>query len=87
MSRLERLGNTLRKRDVYLILAIFNCFWVMVVSIILMFREGTVNDIIVTAWFTLWAVELYALALIKKSERIKQNDNEREIDGDSEESD
>lgn len=59
----------------------------MVVSIILMFREGTVNDIIVTAWFTLWAVELYALALIKKSERIKQNDNEREIDGDSEESD
>lgn len=59
----------------------------MVVSIILMFREGTVNDIIVTAWFTLWAVELYALASIKKSERIKQNDNEREIDGDSEESD
>ena len=59
----------------------------MVVSIILMFREGTVNDIIVTAWFTLWAVELYALALIKKSEGIKQNDNEREIDGDSEESD
>lgn len=87
MSRLERLGNTLRKRDAYLILAIFNCFWVMVVSIILMFREGTVNDIIVTAWFTLWAVELYALASIKKSERIKQNDNEREIDGDSEESD
>lgn len=53
-----------------------------------MFREGAVNDVIVTAWFTLWAVELYALASIKKEkERTKINDNKREIDGNCEESD
>lgn len=87
-SKLDKIGKNLRKSDIYLTLAVFNCFWVMVVSIILMFREGTVNDVIVTAWFTLWAVELYALASIKKEkERSKRNDNKREIDGNCEESD
>ena len=87
-SKLDKIGKNLRKSDIYLTLAVFNCFWVMVVSIILMFREGAVNDVIVTAWFTLWAVELYALASIKKEkEMTKINDNKREIDGNCEESD
>lgn len=86
--KVEKLGKTLRKRDVYLLFAISNCFWVMVVSIVLMFREGAVNDVIVTAWFTLWAVELYALASItKEKERIRQDDNQGANDGNSEESD
>lgn len=55
----------LRKRDKYLIAAIFNLTWYCIVSLVLTANDKIVPDSLTVAWFAAWTAELALLANIK----------------------
>lgn len=57
--------RALRKRDKYLIAAIFNLLWYCVAALILTANDKTVPDSLTVAWFAAWTFELGAIANIK----------------------
>lgn len=65
LAILAQLLGGLRKRDKYLIAAIFNLLWYCIVSLILTANDKTVPDSLTVAWFAAWTAELALLANIK----------------------
>lgn len=63
----------IRKRDKYLILAIFNLVWYCIAVIILSGFDKIVPDSLTVAWFSAWTVELGLVAGIKIKERSDSN--------------
>lgn len=55
----------LKKRDVYLAIAIFNLQWYTVVVLILSYLERSVPESLTIAWFAAWGSELAIIAGIK----------------------
>ena len=60
---IKKLG--LKKRDVYLLIAIFNIQWYTVVVLILSYLERSVPESLTVAWFAAWGSELAIIAGIK----------------------
>ena len=60
---IKKLG--LKKRDVYLLIAIFNIQWYTVVVLILSYLERSVPESLTIAWFAAWGSELAIIAGIK----------------------
>ena len=54
-----------RKRDRYLLAAIFNLTWYCIVSLVLTANDKIVPDSLTVAWFAAWTAELALLANIK----------------------
>lgn len=61
--------HKLRKRDKYLLLAIFNIVWYCAAVLILSAFDKCVPDSLTVAWFSAWTVELALVAGIKIKER------------------
>lgn len=55
----------LRKRDKYVIAAVFNLCWYCIAALILTAFDKTVPDSLTVAWFAAWTAELGLLAGIK----------------------
>ena len=55
----------MKKRDKYLIAAIFNIIWYCVAALVLTAFDKTVPDSLTVAWFAAWTAELALLAGIK----------------------
>lgn len=60
---IKKLG--LKKRDVYLLIAIFNIQWYTIVVLILSYLERSVPESLTVAWFAAWGGELAIIAGIK----------------------
>lgn len=60
---IKKLG--LKKRDAYLLIAIFNIQWYTVVVLILSYLERSVPESLTIAWFAAWGSELAIIAGIK----------------------
>ena len=54
-----------RKRDRYVLAAIFNLTWYCIVSLVLTANDKTVPDSLTVAWFAAWTAELALMANIK----------------------
>lgn len=57
--------NKLKKRDKYLIFAIFNIVWYAIAVLTLTYFDKLVPDSLTIAWFSAWTVELALVAGIK----------------------
>ena len=57
--------RALKKRDKYLIAAIFNLTWYCVAALVLAAHDKTVPDSLTVMWGAAWTVELALLANIK----------------------
>lgn len=55
----------MKKRDKYLIAAIFNLSWYCVAVLVLTAYDHAVPDSLTVAWFAAWTAELALLANIK----------------------
>ena len=65
LAILAQLLGGLRKRDKYLIAAIFNLLWYCIAALILTANDKIVPDSLTVAWFAAWTAELALLANIK----------------------
>lgn len=57
--------HALKKRDKYLIAAIFNLTWYCVAALVLAAHDKTVPDSLTVMWGAAWTAELALLANIK----------------------
>lgn len=55
----------MKKRDKYLLAAIFNLLWYCITVLILTAYDHAVPDSLTVAWFAAWTAELALLAGIK----------------------
>lgn len=55
----------MKKRDRYLVAAIFNLAWYCIAALALSALDHTVPDSLTVAWFAAWTTELALLANIK----------------------
>lgn len=55
----------MKKRDKYLIAAIFNLSWYCIAVLVLTAYDHAVPDSLTVAWFAAWTAELALLANIK----------------------
>lgn len=67
INKLKSLTDTLglKKRDVYLAIAIFNIQWYTVVVLVLSYLYRDVPESLTVAWFAAWGGELAIIAGIK----------------------
>ena len=63
IGAIKALG--IKKRDVYLAIAIFNIQWYTVVVLILTYLQCEVPESLTVAWFAAWGGELAIIAGIK----------------------
>lgn len=70
-SLTDTLG--LKKRDVYLAIAIFNIQWYTVVVLVLSYLYRDVPESLTVAWFAAWGGELAIIAGIKITRKEDNN--------------
>lgn len=61
--------SNLKRRDKYLVFAIFNIVWYAVAVLVMSAFDKVVPDSLTVAWFSAWTVELALVAGIKIKER------------------
>lgn len=61
--------SRMKRRDKYLIFAIFNIVWYAVAVLVMSAFDKVVPDSLTVAWFSAWTVELALVAGIKIKER------------------
>lgn len=61
--------SSMKRRDKYLIFAIFNIVWYAVAVLVMSAFDKVVPDSLTVAWFSAWTVELALVAGIKIKER------------------
>ena len=59
----------LKRRDKYLVFAIFSIVWYAVAVLVMSAYDKVVPDSLTVAWFSAWTVELALVAGIKIKER------------------
>ena len=64
-KRRRKKRQKLRKRDIYLIIAIINVVWYAVAVLVLSYLERTVPDTLTDAWFKVWGLEFALIFGIK----------------------
>lgn len=67
----------LRKRDLYLVCAIFNITWFCIAVLWINYRGMEVSSELVIGWFAAWTSELLAIARITTT-KSKREESEEE---------
>lgn len=68
-KRKKKKRKPLRKRDIYLIIAMINVTWYAVAALVLSYHERIVPDSLTSAWFKVWGLEFAIIFGIKVTEK------------------